>query len=98
MGTLNYLRKAAEEAVSKAGAFAVEHKDTATGALDKAASFVNERTDGKYADKVAKATSAAQSGVAKATGASAPQGTATDPGTRMTGGVSSDGTPMTGPR
>ena len=95
MGTLDYLKKAAEEAVTKAGAFAAEHKGTATGALDKAATFVNEKTDGKYADTVAKATGVAHTGVEKVTGATA---SATDPGTPMTGGVASDGTPMTGPR
>ncbi|WP_167587595.1 antitoxin [Kineococcus rubinsiae] len=98
MGTLDYLKKAAEEAVTKAGAFAAEHKGTATGALDKAATFVNEKTDGKYADTVAKAAGAAHTGVGKVTGATASATPTTDPGTPMTGGVASDGTPMTGPR
>ncbi|NAZ81144.1 antitoxin [Kineococcus sp. R8] len=100
MGTLNYLKKAAEDAARKAGAFAAEHKDTATGAVDKAATFVNTRTDGKYADTIAKAAGAAQTGVHKVVGepAAAPSTPAGSDGTPMTGGVASDGTPMTGPR
>jgi hypothetical protein len=98
VGTLNYLRKAAEDAAKKAGAFAAEHKDTATGAVEKAATFVNTRTDGKYADTVAKAAGAAQTGVHKVAGQPAPGPVAEDPGTPLRGGVSTDGTPMTGPR
>jgi hypothetical protein len=98
VGTLNYLRKAAEDAARKAGAFAAEHKDTAAGAVDKAASFVNTRTDGKYADKVAKAAGVAQTGVHRVVGETTAKATSADGGTPMTGGVTSDGTPMTGPR
>jgi len=98
VGTLDYLRKAAEDAARKAGAFAAEHKDTAAGAVDKAATFVNTRTDGKYADTIKKAAGAAQTGVHKVVGQPAAGPVTEDGGTPMRGGVASDGTPMTGPR
>jgi len=98
VGTLDYLRKAAEDAARKAGAFAAEHKDTATGAVDKAATFVNTRTDGKYADTIKKAAGAATTGVHRVVGETAAGPVTEDPGTPLRGGVSTDGTPMTGPR
>jgi hypothetical protein len=40
--------------VNKAKELASEHPDQVHSALDKIESLVNEKTDGKYADKIAK--------------------------------------------
>lgn len=45
------------EAKSKAGTVAHESKDKVEGLLEKAGSTIDEKTDGKYADKVAKVKS-----------------------------------------
>ncbi len=47
--------KLAHETVEKAGALAHDNRDKVEGFLDKAAAKVDEQTDGKYHDKVAKA-------------------------------------------
>lgn len=107
MGTIDFLkgklneaagqaRGAAVTAKDKAGAFAAEHEGTAGGALDKAARFVNEKTDGRYAGQVGKVTEVARKGVARAAD-EAPSPSTAAGGTRMTGGTSTDGTPMSGP-
>ena len=57
--------KAAHQAVEKVGAYTAENRDKVEGFLDKAAAKVDEQTDGKYADKVAKARAQASKGVAK---------------------------------
>ena len=105
MGTMNFLkgklgeaavqaRDAAEQARLRAGSFAAEHSGTAGDAIDRAAHFVNQRTEGKYADTVVKVSGVARKGVDKA----AEQGPPFEGGgTRMAGGTSSTGTPMSGP-
>lgn len=57
--------KAAHAAVEKVGAYTHENREKVEGLLDKAAAKVDESTDGKYADKVAKARTQASKGVAK---------------------------------
>jgi hypothetical protein len=54
----------AREALTKVGELADENRAKIDGFLDKAASTLNEKTEGKYADKVAKAQAAAAQGVA----------------------------------
>lgn len=106
MGTMDFLkgklneaagqaREAAGTAKDKAGTFAADHEGTAGGALDKAARFLNDKTDGKYADKVDKVTEVARKGVARAAD-EAPPRSATG-GTPMSGGTTTDGTRMSGP-
>ncbi|MEO7069180.1 MAG: antitoxin [Nostocoides sp.] len=56
--------KLAHEALGKAGALAHDNRDKVEGFLDKAAAKVDEQTDGKYRDKVAKAREQASRGVA----------------------------------
>ncbi|MGI4895970.1 MAG: antitoxin [Janthinobacterium lividum] len=107
MGTMNYLkdklsdaavqaRDAADQARQRAGSFAAEHSGRAGGALDKAAAFVNDKTDGKYADKVDKAAGVARKGVDKAA-EQAPLTSMEGGGTPMRGGTAGDGTSMSGP-
>lgn len=57
--------KAISEAVHKAAALADENREKFAGLVDKAADFVDEKTEGKYHDKVAKAKDAANSAFAK---------------------------------
>lgn len=107
MGTIDFLKgkineaaeqakEVAEQARGKAGAFAAEHSGHAEGAIGKATEFVNARTDGKYADTVTKVGHLARKGVDKAA-EQAPPTSVPGGGTRMSGGVAGDGTPMSGP-
>jgi len=57
--------KAAQRAKEKAGALADENRDKVGNVLDKAGVAIDERTEGKYADKVAKAKQQVSKGVDK---------------------------------
>ncbi|MFC7490172.1 MULTISPECIES: antitoxin [unclassified Knoellia] len=57
--------KAVHEAKAKAATYADENRDKLGGYVDKAGQAVDERTQGKYSDKVAKAKEAATRGVDK---------------------------------
>ncbi len=57
--------KLAHDTVGKAGALAHDNLDKVEGFLDKAAAKVDEQTEGKYKDKVAKAREQASKTVAK---------------------------------
>ncbi len=57
--------KAARQAKEKAAKLADENRDKVGSALDKAGAAIDERTDGKYADKVAKAKQQVTKGVDK---------------------------------
>ena len=108
MGTMQFLKgklteaagqawEVADQARGRVGSFAAEHSSTAGGAIDKAASFVNARTEGKYADKVVRVGEFARKGldlVAEQAKSSPWAGG----GTPMRGGAGGDGTPMSGPR
>ena len=66
--TEQYIRSADQavtEAVHKAATYADSNRETIAGYVDKAGAFVDERTSGKYHDKVTKAKAAASAGVAK---------------------------------
>lgn len=52
-------------AVEKAGELAHDRRADIDGLLDKAEGAFNERTEGKYADKVTKAKSSVKTGVDK---------------------------------
>ncbi len=66
---VDHLGKAAEKAAhqtkEKAGSLAHDNRTKVTRALDKAGAAIDKRTDGKYADKVAKAKGAVTKGVDK---------------------------------
>jgi len=107
MGTMDYLKgklgdaakeakEIADQARERAGTFAAENSAKAEGAIGKAGEFVNSKTDGKFAGQVGKVSDLARKGVDKAAD-QAPASTTPDGGTPMSGGVSSDGTPMGGP-
>lgn len=107
MGTIDFLKvkigEAADQALhladqarGKAGSFAAEHSGRADGAIGKAGEFVNTRTDGRFADTVGRVSDLARKGVDLAAD-QAPVSPLEGGGTRMRGGVSSDGTPMRGP-
>ncbi len=105
MGTMKFLglkldeaveqaRVAAEQARTRAGQFAGQHSGQADTVIRKATTFVNERTEGRYAGPLERATKVAQSGWQRAAGV--------HPGfegwgTPMRGGTRTDGTPMSGP-
>jgi hypothetical protein len=108
VGTIDFLKvkigEAADQALHladqarvKAGTFAAEHSDRADGAIGKAGEFLNARTDGKFADQVSKVSDLARKGVDLAA-EQAPAATVAGGGSAMRGGVSWDGTPMSGPR
>ena len=66
--TEQYIRsadKAVTEAVHKAATYADSNRDTIAGYVDKAGDYVDDRTNGKYRDKVTKAKAAASAGVDK---------------------------------
>jgi hypothetical protein len=66
--TEDFLRqadRAVTEAVHKAGTYTDENRDKISAALDKAGRAVDEKTQGKYSDKIAKARLQAEKGIAK---------------------------------
>ncbi len=69
MGFLDKAKEKAELAVEKAkeAAEKAATKIEETGVVDKAAAFADEKTKGKYSDKIAKAASSAKESVGKLT-------------------------------
>lgn len=67
MSFLDKAKEAAQTAQAKAteAAQKAAAKIEETGLVDKAASFADERTKGKYSDKIAKAADTAKDGVSK---------------------------------
>jgi len=76
MGFMDKVKATAEQAVGKAnelagqastkmGELADEHGDKVKGAVDKAAGTVDEKTKGKYSDKIAKGSAKAKDAVDK---------------------------------
>lgn len=59
------LGRAAHEAKVKAAQLADENRDKVAGVLDKAGAKIDERTEGKYSDKIAKAKEQVNKGVSK---------------------------------
>jgi len=57
--------KAAQQAREKAGELADENRDKVESVLDKAGAAIDERTEGKYATKVARAKQQVSKGVDK---------------------------------
>jgi MT0933-like antitoxin protein len=57
--------KAAQQSKEKAGELADENRDKVERVLDKAGAAIDERTEGKYATKVAKAKQQVNKGVDK---------------------------------
>ena len=69
---------AAKQAREKAGDFAVEHREKIDGYVETATAKIDEKTEGKYADKVAKVKQQVERGVDKvAEGHRSDSGTAT---------------------
>jgi hypothetical protein len=58
-------KKMAEQAKEKAGDLAAENKDKVESVLDKAGAKIDEKTEGKYSDKIAKAKEQVAKGVDK---------------------------------
>ena len=82
---------AAKQAREKAGDFTAENRHKIDGYVDKAATTIDTKTDGKYADKVAKAKAHVGKGVDKVA-----EGSPSAPGTAPTTGQPM-GTPMGSP-
>ncbi|KYH45509.1 antitoxin [Branchiibius sp. NY16-3462-2] len=68
MGLLDDAKDKLEEAKDKVEEFIHEHKDEANDSVEKAGDFVDEKTGGKYADKVDQAQSFAKEQVDKLDG------------------------------
>lgn len=60
MGFLDDVKKAAEQAKKQAAELATKHGSSIDSAIEKAGAAVDERTGGKYADKITKAQEAAR--------------------------------------
>jgi ElaB/YqjD/DUF883 family membrane-anchored ribosome-binding protein len=98
--------KVAHEAKDKAAEYADENRGRFRESLDKVGAKIDERTDGKYHDKVAKATQKLDEGVGKlaeqrpggktGTSASSSTGYASSPGTAGTTSAT-EGTPAYSP-
>ncbi len=58
-------KKMAEQAKEKAGDLAAENKEKVESVLDKASAKIDEKTEGKYSDKIAKAKEQVSRGVDK---------------------------------
>lgn len=70
-------KKAAAQAREKAGELAAENREKVEGLLDKAGAKIDERTEGRYSDTIAKAKGQVTKGVDKlAEGAGHPTGPA----------------------
>ena len=82
---------AAKQAREKAGDFTAENRHKIDGYVEKAATTIDTKTDGKYADKVAKAKMHVGKGVDKVA-----EGSPSAPGTTPTTGQPM-GTPMGSP-
>jgi uncharacterized protein YjbJ (UPF0337 family) len=65
MSFLDKAKQAFGTAKDKAGELANEHGDKIDSAIDKGGSFIDQKTHGKYADKVAKAGSTAKNAADK---------------------------------
>lgn len=72
MGFLDKLRKTAEDVEDKASELVSEHSDKIHGGIEKAADFADEKTKGKYAEKIDKVEQAASDLVDKVAGGEAP--------------------------
>ncbi len=89
MGFMDNVRKAAEQARHQAAELAGRHGSTIDQAIQKTGAAVDQRTGGKYADKIAKAQEAARTAREKVAGeegtvppagpTTTPTGTATPP-------------------
>jgi hypothetical protein len=60
MGFMDDVKKTASKAAGKVNDLADEHGDKGKDAIDKAADTVDEKTKGKYTDKVTKGADAAK--------------------------------------
>ena len=93
--------KVAHEAKDKAAEYADENRGRFREGLDKVGAKIDERTDGKYHEKVAKATQKLDEGVAKLAeqrpggpaGASSPSGTGYASGPTAGTATATEGTP-----
>jgi hypothetical protein len=93
--------KVAHEAKDKAAEYADENRGRFREGLDKVGAKIDERTDGKYHEKVAKATQKLDEGVAKIAeqrpggpaGASSPSGTGYASGPTAGTATATEGTP-----
>ncbi len=65
MGFLDDVKKTAGKVADTANDLADEHGDQAKDALDKAADVVDDKTKGKYSDKIAKGAESAKGAIDK---------------------------------
>lgn len=84
MGLLDNVKRAATAAKEQAGELAARHSDKIDQAIDKGGSMIDQRTHGKYTDKISKAQGAARNAADKVSGEQGPT-----PGAQAPGPVSS---------
>ncbi|WP_256837676.1 Rv0909 family putative TA system antitoxin [Ornithinimicrobium faecis] len=72
MGLLDNVKKAANAAKEQAGELAGKHGDKIDRAIDKGGSMIDQRTHGKYSDKIVKAQGAARNAADKVAGEAGP--------------------------
>jgi len=68
MGFSDRLKSVLGQARTQASSAVDKHGDKITGGIDKAAKFADEKTKGKYSDKIAKGTVKAKEGLEKLDG------------------------------
>lgn len=93
MGLLDSVKKAANAAREQAGELAGKHSDTIDRAIDKGGSMIDQRTHGKYSDKISKAQGAARNAADKVAAESGPASDAEAPGPVSSPPPPSAGTP-----
>ncbi|MET8829730.1 antitoxin [Streptomyces sp. NPDC004610] len=101
MSLLNNLKAKLAPAKDKVSDLAQQHGDKITHGIDKAAKAVDDRTKGKYSEKIQSGTGKAKDAMDRLAHKDAPDGTTTggpaDSGTTGPGGDASPGTPPPAP-
>jgi MT0933-like antitoxin protein len=85
---LDKAKELAEEVGDKVKGMITEHHEKIDNAVDKAGDFIDDKTKGRFSDKIGKATDAAHNAVTKLSGNDQPGDTGAKPPTGGAGGVS----------
>jgi MT0933-like antitoxin protein len=88
---LDKAKELAEEVGDKVKGMITEHHEKIDNAVDKAGDFIDDKTKGRFSDKIGKATDAAHNAVTKLSGNDQPGDTGTKPSTGGAGGAASGG-------
>jgi MT0933-like antitoxin protein len=86
---LDKAKELAEEVGEKVKGMIAEHHETIDNAVDKTGDFIDDKTKGRFSDKIGKATDAAHNAVTKLSGSDQPGDTGAKPATGEAGGAGS---------